>query len=197
MKHAIFIFLFLGVCISSTAQQKFYPFATPLNQQKQQLTKQETIDAIQSYYEGFKTGSYSYAEAHGKAIAESDNYTQFTANYSVTINDCNFKMSFDVYDLNTNEIENTTTIEFNLSDVKRLKKGSVERANRNILFEMTKNKKIKVTQKFKNNTIPKQWNHFEIKIYPNYNAYPNQKQPNFEDDMMVNYFNQLITFCKN
>lgn len=174
--------------------------------QSSKLTKQETIDAIKSYYKTFKTGSYSYAEENGKAIAGSDNYTKFTDNYNVTISDCNLKMSFDVYNPNNNEIENTTTIALNFNEVKNLKKGKIEQLklksaiievlNRNIIFQMVKNKKIKVSQKFKDKTIQKEVNHFEIKIYPNYQAFPNQKQPNFKDDLMVNYFNHLIALCK-
>jgi hypothetical protein len=190
----LFLLFFVNVL---TAQQRFYPFDTVLDQQKQQFTKQETIDAIKSYYDGFKTGSYSYAEEHGKAIAGSDNYTKFTDNYSVEVTDCNFKISFDVYDMDNNdEIENTTTIEFNLSDIRSLKKGSQETANRNMMFKMVKNKKVKVSQKLKSETILKQLRYFEIKIHLNYNAYPNQKQPDFKEDMMVNYFNGLITYCK-
>lgn len=180
-----------------TAQQRFYSFDTALNQPEHQFTKQETIDAIKSYYDGFKTGSYVFAEENGKAIAGSDNYTKFTDNYSVEITDCIFKMTFDVHDMDNNdEIENTTTIEFNLSDVKSFKKGRQEVTNKNILFQMMKNKKIKVSQKFKEETILKELSHFEIKIHPNYDAYPNQKQLDFEDTTIVNYFNQLIAFCK-
>lgn len=174
--------------------------------QSSELTKQETIDAIKSYYETFKTGSYSYAEANGKAIAGSDNYTKITDNYIVEITDCYFKMSFDVYNPTNNEIENTTTIALNLNEVKNLKKGkkellqfknnNAEVLNRNIDFQMVKNKKIKVSQRFKDKTSTKEVTHFEIKIYPTYNAFPNQKQPNFVDDLMVNYFSQLLQFCK-
>nr|WP_315197690.1 hypothetical protein [uncultured Flavobacterium sp.] len=188
---ALLLLFFVNVL---TAQQRFYSFDTLLNQQKNEFTKQQTIDAIKSYYEGFKTGSYVYAEEHGKAIAGSDNYTKFTDNYSVEITDCIFKISFDVY--NNDEIENTTTIELDFSNIKSLKKGSQEGVNRNILFQMVKSKKIKVSQKFKDKTILKEWSHFEIKIYPNYNAYPNQKHPDFKDDTIVNYFNQLIVFCE-
>lgn len=168
-------------------------------------SKQETIDAITSYYEGFKTGSCSYAEDNEKAISGSDNYTKFTDNYIVEINNCNFKMSYDVYDLTNNEIENSTTIELNLNEVKNLKKskneelhfknGSKETLNRNILFQMINGKKIKVTQRFKEKTISKEITHFEIKIYPNYDAYPNQKHPDFKDDLIVTYFSQLIAHC--
>jgi hypothetical protein len=171
------------------------------------LTKQETIDAIKEYYETFKTGSFAYAEANGKAIAGSDNYTKFTANYYVEITNCKFKMSFDVYNLNNNEIKNTTTIQLNLNDVKSLKKGKkeqlklkqgvIEVLNRTIIFQMMKNKKINVCQKFKDKTIQKELSHFEIKIVPHYDAYPNQKQPDFIDDLMVNYFNNIIALCKN
>lgn len=194
MKKLVLLLLFFVNAL--TAQQTFYPFNTVLNQQKHQFTKQETIDAIKSYYDGFKTGSYVYAEENGKAIAGSDNYTKFTDNYTTEITDCIFKMSFDVYDAANDKIENTTTIELNLSEVQRLKKGSVERANRNIIFQMVKNKKIKVTQKTEKTAITKEVTHFKIKIYPNYNAYPHQKHPDFLDDMVVNYFNQLIAFCK-
>jgi hypothetical protein len=194
MKKVTLFLLFFANML--TAQQKFYSFNTERNQPKQQFTKQETIDAIKSYYDGFKTGSYSYAEENGKAIAGSDNYTKFTDNYSVEITDCNFKISFEVYDAAKDTIENTTTIELNLSEVQRLKKGSQESVNRNILFQMAKNKKIKVSAKFKDKTILKEWSHFEIKIYPNYDAYPNQKHPVFKDDTIVNYFSQLIAFCK-
>jgi hypothetical protein len=194
MKKLVLLLLFFVNAL--TAQQRFYPFNTVLNQQKYQFTKQETIDAIKSYYEGFKTGSYSYAEENGKAMAESDNYTKFTDNYMLEITDCNFKMSFDVYDVANDKIENTTTIELNLSDIKNLKKGSVEGVNRNIIFQMVKNKKIKVTQKTEKTAITKEVTHFKVKIYPNYSAYPNQKHPDFLDDMVVNYFYQLIAFCK-
>lgn len=173
--------------------------------QSSELTKKETIDAIKSYYESFKTGSYSYAEANGKAIAGSDNYTKFTGNYKVTFTNCNFKISFDVYNVTTNKIENTTTVELNLNEVKNLKKGkkellqfknsNAEVLNRNIDFQMVKNKKIKVSQRFNDKTSTKEVTHFEIKIYPTYNAFPNQKQPNFKDDIMVSYFSQLLLFC--
>jgi hypothetical protein len=192
-KLVLFLLFFVNTL---TAQQKFYSFNTVLNQQKYQFTKQETIDAIKSYYDGFKTGSYVYAEENGKAIAGSDNYTKFTDNYSVEITDCNFKMSFDVYDAANDTIDNTTTIELNLSEVKGLKKGSEETVNRNILFQMVKSKKIKIAQKFQDTEVVKLVNHFEIKLSPNYDAFPNQKHPDFKDDMMVNYFNQLIAYCK-
>jgi len=192
MKTRIILLLLLTTIISYSQSSK--------------LTKQETIAAIKDYYEAFKTGSYSYAEANEKAIAGSDNYTKFTDNYIVEITDCYFKMSFDVYNPTNNEIENTTTIALNLNEVKNLKKGKKEQLqfknnnaevlNRNILFQMVKNKKIKVSQRFKDKTSTKEVNHFEIKIYPNYQAFPNQKQPNFSDDLMVNYFNQIITFCR-
>jgi hypothetical protein len=194
MKKLVLLLLFFVNAL--TAQQKFYLFNTALDQQKYLSTKQETIDAIKSYYDGFKTGSYGYTEEHGKAIAGSDNYTKFTDNYTTEITDCIFKMSFDVYDAANDKMGNTTTIELNLSDIKNLKKGSEEGINRNIMFQMAKNKKIKVYQKFEETTIIKEVNHFEIKIYPNYSAYPNQKHPDFKDDTIVNYFNQLIAFCK-
>jgi hypothetical protein len=194
MKKLVLLLLFFVNAL--TAQQTFYLFNTALDQQKYQFTKQETIDAIKSYYDGFKTGSYVYAEENGKAIAGSDNYTKFTDNYTTEITDCIFKMSFDVYDAANDKIENTTTIELNLSEVQRLKKGSVERANRNIIFQTVKSKKIKITQKFQDTEVLKTVDHFEIKIYPNYDAYPNQKHPDFKDDMIVNYFSQLIAFCK-
>jgi hypothetical protein len=189
----LFLLFFVNVL---TAQQRFYSFDTVLDHQKQQFTKQETIDAIKSYYEGFKTGSYVYAEEHGKATVGSDNYTKFTDNYKVEITDCNFIISFDVYNFSSDEIESTTTIEFDLSAIKNLKKGNVESVNRNILFKMVKNKKAKVYKKIRDETVLKQLNNFEIKIVPNYDAYPNQKHPDFKDDIIVNYFNQLIAFCK-
>lgn len=174
--------------------------------QSSKLTKQETIDAIKSYYETFKTGSYSYPEDNGKAIAGSGNYTKFTDNYNVTISDCYLKMSFDVYNPNNNKIENTTTIALNFNEIKSLKNGKIEQLklksaiieilNRNIIFQMVKNKKIKVSQKFKDKTIQKEVNHFEIKIYPTYQAFPNQKEPDFKDDLMVSYFKQLIEYCR-
>lgn len=173
--------------------------------QSSKLTKQETIDAIKEYYEYFKTGSYSYLEANGKAIVGSDNYTKFTDNYCVEITNCNFKITFDVYNTTSNEIENSTTIELNLNEVKNLKKskneelhfknGSKETLNRNILFQMINGKKIKVTQRFNDKTLSKEITHFEIKIYPNYDAYPNQKHTDFKDDLILTYFSQLIAHC--
>jgi hypothetical protein len=194
MRKLVLLLLFFVNAL--TAQQRFYSFNTVLDQQKYQFSKQETIDAIKSYYDGFKTGSYSYAEENGKAIAGSDNYTKFTDNYIVEITDCKFKLSFYVYDTANDKIDNTTTIELNLSEVQRLKKGSEQGVNRNIMFQMAKSKKIKVSKKFKDKAILKEWSHFEIKIYPNYDAFPNQKHPDFEDDTIVNYFSQLIAFCK-
>ena len=192
LKSTLYYLLFLTTILS---------YAQP-----SEITKQETVDAIKDYYDRFKTGSYSYYEENGKAIAGSDNYTRFTDNYKVAITDCNFKISFDVYNVTTNEIENTSTVELNLNEVKDLKKdkneelrfknNSKETLNRNILFQMENHKTIKVSQRFKDKTIQKEVNHFDIKIYPTYKAFPNQKQPNFKDDLMVNYFNKIIALCK-
>jgi hypothetical protein len=44
MKIVVLFLLFFVNTL--TAQQKFYPFDTVLDQQKHQFTKQETIDAI-------------------------------------------------------------------------------------------------------------------------------------------------------
>lgn len=171
------------------------------------MTKQETIDAIKSYYDSFKTGSYVYAEENGISKPGYDNYTKFTENYIVEIKDCNFKITYDVYDVPNDKIENTTTIEFNLDEIKNISKGkneelkykdkSKETLNRNMQFQMLKNRTIKVIKKYEKTTFTKDVNHFYIKIYPNYDAFPNQKQPNFKEILIVNYFNQLIGLCKN
>jgi hypothetical protein len=202
-KIVLSFFLFANML---QAQQKHYTFDKPIEKEKVYYSPEECTAAILSYYTDYKTGTLSTVQENGISITRLDSYTAFTDNYVVEIKGCYFKMSYDVYDVPNSGNKHSVTIQLRFGEVKNLKKGkndeanykdgSIESLNRNIVFQMIKKKKIQITEQFGDQITQKLVSEYQIKIVPTYDAYPNQKHPDFKEDMMVNYFNGLITYCK-
>lgn len=204
MKKMVLFLLFFANMLQ--AQQKQYTFDKPIEKGKVYYSPEECTAAILSYYTDYKTETLSTVKENGISITRLDSYTAFTDNYAVEIKGCYFKISYDVYDVPNNGNKHSVTIQLRFGEVKNLKKGkndqvryqdgSIETLNRNIVFQMVKNKKIQITEQFGDQITQKLVSEYKIKIAPNYDAYPNQKHPDFKEDMMVNYFNGLIIYCK-
>ena len=74
-------------------------------------TKKESIDYIKLYYSNFKT-EYDYQGCK-----------KITGNYPVEIEGCKCKISFDQYDLNTQEKTHKNLIEFNFNEIESIEEG--------------------------------------------------------------------------
>lgn len=208
-KVLLFLLFFVNVL---TAQQKFYSFDTELNQAEKQYTKQQTIDYVKSYYDGFKTGSYEYAEKDGfPKPGEVKKYRQYTGNYKVSIEGCKFKISYDeiswpndctttidyeVYNWDNPKKKNRKTIEFNGNEIDSISSGNrelgeTEVVNWNIRFYSSKNIKITTVPEIKDQFSDKEKHQVDLKI----NA-ENKEETDFSNIEIVKAFQRFVALCK-
>lgn len=96
MKKIILLFLVFIIGFSVTAQVT-------------KMTKDQTVEFIKDYYSNYKTG-YDVDEK----------YHLLSNNYKVTIEGCNFKISFDEYDHKTALKKKTKEVQFNFSEIKSI-----------------------------------------------------------------------------
>jgi hypothetical protein len=169
-----------------------------------ELTKQEAIAYIKSYYSDFYTSSDQYSNDYGitrEGYEREDR--KITANYKVEINNCNFKMTFDTYKWPYDELKGTRVIEFNFTEIDSITEGPSEvrddmqhpgfliDINWNILFNFKKNKNATIVSKYENEELQENVQQMELKIYKFTEFY------NFYEDKIVKAFERLRKLCLN
>nr|WP_315197691.1 hypothetical protein [uncultured Flavobacterium sp.] len=199
MKTLTTLLLLLFITNPTTAQQK-------------ELTKQQSINYIKSYYANFKTGSFEYVEKDGNPkLEEVKKYRQYTGNYKVVIEGCKFKISYDeiswpndcttiinydIYNWSDASKKDRKIIEFKLNEIDSISSGNKERGeseiiNGNIRFHSSKNIKTTTVPVIRNQFSGKAKYLVDLKINDE-----SKEENDFSNIEIVKAFQRLVVLCK-